>query len=140
MKVTEMETKAATPKWWLLYLTFPLLMGLFFLDSRLDIAAGAHELFQLSSVLVEFVLVQVWLRANASALRQMDDESYQTQITVIEFPATPGRDAARGTRPIVPAPDTEIKGVLSDTFEMETVDAGARHRGEVSQEVRKTRT
>jgi hypothetical protein len=125
------------PKWWQLYLTFPLLIGLFFLDTHLNVSVGEHQLVQFGSVLAEFLLVQVWLRANASALRQMDDEGYYTQITVTELPARHDRQAAGGRRPLLPAPEAEIKGVLSDTFEMEAVDAGSRSREKVPQEVHK---
>ena len=135
-----MRSNAVTPKWWQLYLTFPLLMGLFLLDSHLELSVGGHELFQFGSVLLEFVLVQVWLRTNASALRQMDDESYHTKITVIEIPGRDARDVSHGRRPLLPLPDAEIKGVLSDTFEMDYVEVGSRSHEEVPQEVNKART
>jgi hypothetical protein len=100
------------PKWWQLYLTFPCLLGMFLLDTRLHLSTGGHETIQLGSVFMEFVLVQVWLRLNARALRHMDNEVPGRTFRIIEMPpATP------------PVEPIEIKGVLGDTFEMDYVDA-----------------
>ncbi len=113
------------PKWWQLYLTFPLLMGLFLLDTHLNISTGGHEIVQLGSLFLEFGLVQVWLKSNGRALRHMDDEEISRTLRIIEIPpAMPGDSPERSQPLLLPRP-TEIPGVLSDTFEMDSVDAKA---------------
>lgn len=110
------------PKWWELYLTFPLLMGLFFLDSRLQLSAGGHELVQLGSLFLEFALVHLWLRANSSALSRMDDETYRRTITIITLPPRPRRESGDAVA-ILPRPPAELPGVLGDTLETDRIDA-----------------
>jgi len=111
------------PKWWQLYLTFPVLLGLFVLDTRLHLSTGGHEALQLGSLFLEFAVIQRWLHANASALNYMDDETYRRTITVIEFSPSPAAGIEGDARGAWVLPPIEIKGVLGDTFEMDTIDA-----------------
>ena len=110
------------PKWWQLYLTFPLLVGLFLLDTHLRLSTGGHEAVQLGSLFLEFALVQVWLRANSRALTYMDDEEFSRTIHVIEIPPFEQSEADGAVQPALPAPPIEIKGVLGNTFEMDYID------------------
>ncbi len=60
-----MSSNYARPKWWQLYLTFPLLIALFAVDSRLKISMRGHQAVQIVIVLLIYRLVHLWLRANA---------------------------------------------------------------------------
>ncbi len=112
------------PKWWQLYLTFPLLVGLFLLDMHLRLSTAGHEIVQLGSLFFEFGLVQAWLKANAGALSHIDEEEFSRTIRVIEIPPLP-REEEHNERPILALPPAGIAGVLGDTFEMNRVDANS---------------
>jgi hypothetical protein len=109
------------PNWWQLYLIFPLLILLFTVDNRLKISTRGHQAVQIGIVLLVFGLVHLWLRANSSALSQMDKAQYRGTVRVIQIP--PPQISETDKRPMLQLPDSEIKGVLSDTFEMDHSDA-----------------
>jgi hypothetical protein len=113
------------PKWWQVYLTLPLLIALFIMDSRLKISARGHQTIQIGIVLLVYGLIHLWLKANASALSKMDQEQVRGRIAVIQAPISqlPGADVRR--RPMFELPASEIKGVLSDTFDMDYMNAEA---------------
>ncbi len=132
-----MLSNEARPKWWQVYLTFPLLVGLFMLDNRLKLPSRGHQAVQIGIILLVYGLIHLWLKANASALSKMDQRQAQGRITVIQVPVSqlPGAEAQR--RPMFELPASEIKGVLSDTFDMDYMDAEVFPIDEVSQESKK---
>ena len=132
-----MSTNYARPKWWQLYLTFPLLIALFALDNRLKITTRGHQAVQIGIVLIVFGLVHLWLKANATALSRMDQRRLHQTVTVTRVPSyqLPGTNS--GKRPMFQLPDSEIKGTLSDTFEMDYIDAEIFTLDEVPQELNK---
>jgi hypothetical protein len=134
-----MVTKNAPPKakWWQLYISFPVLLGLFVLDTHLRLSDGGHEALQLGSLLLEFILIQRWLHANSSALNYIDDETYGRTITVIEVSPSPLAAFEGDARGAWLLPPLEIKGVLGDTFEMETMDASSKTAEEAVQSARR---
>ena len=120
-----MYPNKAHPKWWQLYLTFPLLIALFAIVNQLQLSTRGLEAVQIVIVLIAFEFVHLWLKANAKALSEIDQEQYGGRVTVIrvqpdQLPAT---DDENKKRPMFQLPGSEIKGVLSDTFEMDTIDA-----------------
>jgi hypothetical protein len=123
------------PKWWQLYLTFPLLIVLFVVENRLKISTRGHQAVQIGILLLIYGLVHLWLRANAAALSKMDRIQDHATFTVIEI--HPYQLSEKDKRSVFQLPDSEIKGVLSDTFEMEYIDAEAFPIDEVSQELNK---
>jgi hypothetical protein len=118
-----MSTSNPRPKWWQLYLTFPLLIILFVADSRLKISSRGHQAVQIAIVLLVFGLIHLWIRANSSALSRMDQEEYSGRITVIRIPSYQGTELDLENHAKLEPRASEIKGVLSDTFEMEYIDA-----------------
>lgn len=130
-----MSTRNLHPKWWQLYLTLPLLVVLFMGDSRLKISSGGHEAAQIGIVLLVYGLIYLWLKANAKALRYMDEAPYRSRATMIRVPVSPplGADSYQ----VFQLPESEIKGVLSDTFEMSYIDAEFSPVDNVSQEMNK---
>jgi hypothetical protein len=110
------------PKWWQLYLTFPLLIILFTVDGRLKISTRGHQAVQIGIVLLVFGLIHLWVKANSSALLHMDQEKYSGSITVIQIPAYQETELDMETHSKLEFPVSEIKGVLSDTFEMDYID------------------
>lgn len=130
-----MSSSNLRPKWWQLYLTFPLLIALFVLDARLKISTRGHQGVQIGILLLVYGLVHLWLKANASALSKMDQRPAQRTITVIRVPISQLPDEDQ--RPIFDLPASEIKGVLSDTFDVEYIDAKVSSIDEVSQELKK---
>jgi hypothetical protein len=131
-----MHSSNLRPKWWQLYLTFPLLIVLFVLDARLKISTRGHQAVQIAIVLLVFGLIHLWLRANATALSNIDQKEYG-RITVIRIPADPLPDSRAEEQTIPKFPASEIKGVLSDTFEMDYIDVDSFPLDEVSQELKK---
>ena len=130
-----MSSNYARPKWWQLYLTFPLLVVLFILEARLKISQLGHELLQLGILLLVYGLIHFWLKSNAKALSAMN------RVRVIRVPiihAYPLQDNEKRKRPIFQLSNSEIKGTLSDTFETDYIDAEfVSPIDEVAQELKK---
>ncbi len=114
-----MSQPTIRPRWWQLYLTLPLLLALFLVERRLRLSAGGHLAAQIGIVLLIYGLIDVWLRANARALSRADQD--ETHETIIISPI-PSRRLPHH-RPMFEFPDAEIKGTLSDTFEIDVIDA-----------------
>jgi hypothetical protein len=130
-----MSSKDIHPKWWQLYLVFPLLMALFAIDNRLRVSTRTHQVVQIGIVLIVFGLVHVWLKANSVALSRMDQVQYRGTVRVIRIP--PSQLSETDKQPMLQLPDSEIKGVLSDTFEMNYIDAESCPVEEIPQESNK---
>ena len=118
-----MSTNFARPKWWQVYLTFPLLIILFMADSRLKLTTRGHQAVQIGIILIVYGLVHLWLKANARALSNMDQGQFHGTVIVTRIPLHQLPDAKNDDRPMFKFPDSEIKGVLGDTFEMDYIDA-----------------
>jgi len=114
-----MKSTEKRPSWWKLYIIFPLLLALFTVDSRLKISARGHQAVQIAIVLIVFGLTQLWIKANSSALVKMDQRQYHGTYTVLEYP--PYQQIVSNKK--LQIPDTEVKGLLNDTFEMDNADA-----------------
>jgi hypothetical protein len=117
-----MTTNNFRPKWWQVYLTFPLLIALFMLDNRLKLSVRGHQTVQIGILLLVYGLVHLWLKANAMALSRMDQKQFHNTFTVIRIPPHQLPDTS-GKRPMYQFTNSEIKGILSDTFEMDFIDA-----------------
>ncbi len=76
-----MYSSNSNPKWWQFYLTFPLLIALFILDSRFRISTRGHQAVQIGIILLVYGLIHLWLKANRSALLQMDRQKTITDIS-----------------------------------------------------------
>jgi hypothetical protein len=118
-----MSSSNLRPKWWQVYLTLPVLITLFIMDSRLRISARGHQAVQIGIVVLIYGLIRLWIKANASAFLKMDQGQVHGRIVVIQPPGSqlPGADVRR--RSLFELSASEIKGVLSDTFEMDYMDA-----------------
>lgn len=114
-----MSNPIVRPRWWQLYLTLPLLLVLFLVERRLRLSAGGHLVAQIGIVLLIYGLIDMWLRANARALSHADHD--EIRETIIIDPIPPRRLPRH--RPMFEFPEAEIKGTLSDTFEIDVIDA-----------------
>ena len=132
-----MTTRTVHPKWWQVYLTFPLLVVLFMLDNRLKLSERGHQAMQIGIVLLVYGLVHIWLKANAKALSNMDQRQFHGTVTVTRVPSYQLPDAINNQRPMFQLPNSEIKGTLSDTFEMDYIDAEFISVDETPQELKK---
>jgi hypothetical protein len=69
-----MNARNRRPAWWQLWLLFPVLGILAFLDVRVPLSTAGHRIVETGMVLVIFGLVAVWLRINRMAmLSEMPD-------------------------------------------------------------------
>lgn len=113
----------ARPKWWQLYLTFPLLIVLFMADSSLKLSLRGHQAVQIGIIVLVFGSMYVWLKASAGALQNLDGRRDHITYTVIEIPPLELPDTQSRKRPLLQIPESGIKGILSDTFEIDVIDA-----------------
>jgi len=132
-----MTSSDARPKWWQLYLTFPLLIILFALDSHLKISTRGHQVVQIGILLIVYGLVHLWLKANSTALSRMDQRPYHGTVTVVRVPPYKLSDTGEDKSRVFCLPDSEIKGVLSNTFEMDYIDAEFIRADEEVEEAKK---
>ena len=116
-----MNTNYARPKWWQVYLTFPLLIALFMLDHRLELSQRGHIVVQIGILLLVYGLVHLWMNANSKALSGMDRRQYYGSVVVTRV--SPYQLTDTNKRPMFQLPNSEVKGILSDTFEMDYIDA-----------------
>jgi hypothetical protein len=110
------------PKWWQLYLTFPLLIVLFLMDARLRISTRGHQVVQIGILLLVYGLIHLWLRANAKALSNTNQRQADRRITVLRVPIPELPDADTEKTPLFELPVSEIKGLLGETYDVEYID------------------
>jgi len=132
-----MSTNDARPKWWQVYLTLPLLIALFMVDNRLKLSERRHQAVQIGIILFVYGLVHLWLKANTKALSNIDARQSHTTITVTRVPAYQLPKPMSNKRAMCQPVTSEIKGTLSDTFEMDYIDAEFFAVDEVRQELNK---
>lgn len=118
-----MSSKKRNPKWWQLYVMLPLLAGLFWPEIQAPLTETGHIIAQLGILCLIFGFVQLWMRANRSALMHMDEEQGHWRINAYEILLEQPRAAEdtenrTGTRPLLEIPASGVSGVLSDTFEL----------------------
>jgi hypothetical protein len=118
-----MTPSKISPKWWQLYLTFPLLLALFVMDSRLKISVRGHQAVQLGTILLVYGLIHWWMKANRSAFLQMERKQSARLFRVIEIPPAESPELGIERRSILQLSDSEIRGLLSDGMEMSYIDS-----------------
>ena len=118
-----MSSSNPRPKWWQLYLTFPLLIALFLVDHRLSLSQRGHMVLQIGILLLMYGLIHLWLNANATAFSKLDRDRYRGMNRVIRISLAELPDVDNKKPRILQLPDSEIKGMLGDTFEMDYIDA-----------------
>ncbi len=128
-----MYSSTSRPKWWQLYLTFPLLIALFLVEHHLSLSQNGHIAAQTGILLLIYGLVHLWLRANAAHLSSLHRRQYRGRVSVIRVPASQLPEANDDKQPLFQLPDSEIKGVLSSTFELGYIDADGFPVDEVSE-------
>jgi hypothetical protein len=77
-KGARMRSTKKRPSWWLLYLSLPMMIGLFLLAMRLPLSDTGHRFVELIIILIVFGSTSLWLKANTGALIQEDLERWQT--------------------------------------------------------------
>ena len=134
-----MSSNYARPKWWQIYLTFPLLIALFAVDNRLKLSVRGHQAMQIGIILLVYGLIYLWMKANAKVLSEMDRARYGGWVRVIQIPPYQLSDTNNVNKkhPMLQLPDSELKGILSDTFEMDYVDAQFLPVDEATQDLKK---
>jgi hypothetical protein len=87
-----MRKDGRRPSWWQLWLLFPVLGILAFLEVRASLSPAGHRVVEVAIILVVYGLVSVWLRANQAALlRESRDAVAQTRVeTIVYLPSEPG--------------------------------------------------
>jgi len=132
-----MYSRDVRPKWWQLYLVMPLLLLLFAMDNRLKLSVRGHQAVQIGIVLLVYGLVRLWLKANSSALTKADYRQYYGDVRVMRIPSPRLPDSNEDGKPMFRLSETEIKGVLDSTFEMDYIDAEFLPMNEILHELKK---
>ena len=68
------------PRWWLLYLTLPLMIGLLVLEGRLADPPIVHQILEFGIVIVCFGLMAVWVHASEGALLNEEFEKERWRL------------------------------------------------------------
>ena len=84
-----MYSKKQRPSRWLLYLSLPMMIGLFLLEMRLSLSDTGHRFAELIIVLIVFGSMSLWLKANTGALIQEDLERWHTALRTDSSPISP---------------------------------------------------
>ena len=126
-----MSSKARKPSWWQVYAMVLLLAALLLLEMRLSLTTTEHTFAQLGIVLLIYVFIHIWLRANQRALMGIDQEHREWQMRVYGIP--PAEQSAAdevgrriGQRPLFHLPKAGLKGMLGNTFEVDDFDQEPR--------------
>ena len=128
-----MHPHNANPKWWQVYFTMPLLAILFIAENRLKISSRGHEFVQIGIILLVYGLIHLWIKANSSTLSQLDRRQHHGRIMVIQIDPLQLPESGEEKRRLFKLPDSEVKGMLSSTFEMDYIETDSLSSDEVSQ-------
>ena len=132
-----MRSHTARPKWWQIYLTLPLLVTLFVADSKLKISSRGHQAVQIGIVLIVYGLIYLWIKANARAMREMDRQQYRQRIRVLQILPVRLPETNNENYPMLQLPTPEVKGMFSDTFEIDYIEAEVSPANEIPQITKK---
>jgi hypothetical protein len=132
-----MNPRSVRPTWWQVYLIVPLLIALFMLDGRLKLSQRGHQIVQLGILVFIYWLVHLWLVANERNLSHMEQRKFHGTVIITRAPFHRMANTGSDGSPTLQLPDSEIKGVLSDTFEMDYIDAECFTVDEVTHELNK---
>src|SRR5512133_68988 len=102
-----MNSSHTRPRWWQLYLTFPLLIALFVLDHRLQISMRGHQAVQIAIILLVYSLIHLWLKANARALSGIDQRQYYGRVMVVQIPPYQVSATGNDKQPMIQLPNSE---------------------------------
>lgn len=61
---------SSRPKWWLLYLLVPVVIGLFVMEGKSHLSNTGHSVDEIAIVVVACALVAIWLRFNEAGVRR----------------------------------------------------------------------
>jgi hypothetical protein len=111
------------PKWWQLYLTFPLLIALFVLDSHIRTSTRGREFLQTGIVLLVYGLIHLWLKANHSALTEEVPGQSVEIYKVIEIPPARSPELEGEKKSILQLSNSEIHGLLENGMKISYTDA-----------------
>ena len=64
-----MFSKISRPRWWLLYLLLPVLVGLLVIEIKIPISEVGHRIVEVGIVVLIFGLIELWLRGNDANIR-----------------------------------------------------------------------
>lgn len=64
-----MFSKISRPKWWLMYLLLPVLIGLLVIEIEIPISEVGHRVVEVGIVVLIFGLIELWFRANDANIR-----------------------------------------------------------------------
>ena len=132
-----MNSSNSRPKWWRLYLTFPLLVALFVIDGRLKISNPGHQAVQIGVLLFIYSLVLLWLKANSIALSQTDRKHYSKRIMIVSVAPLGLNKTDHKNQSMSIYSDLEVNGLLSNTFEMGDLDTTAVSIDEIPEPLKK---
>jgi hypothetical protein len=92
---------------------------------------------QLGIILLVYGLIHLWVKANQAALSNMDQRQFDRTLRVPRIPLYQLPDTKTDDRPMFQYPNSEIKGTLSDTFEMDYIDAEFLPMDEAAENLKK---
>jgi hypothetical protein len=118
-----MPDNTVRPKWWLLYLIFPLLIMLFVLDHYLDLSQGGHSAVQIGTILLIYGLVTKWIKTNPGALFETNQKQYDESIVVTGAQTYHMPEIMSNPHPNIRLPRPGLNGTLRDTFGMDPGEA-----------------
>jgi hypothetical protein len=95
-----MQTKPSRPRWWVLYLVLPLMIGLFLWETRAPLSLGEHRAAEIGIILFIFSLVWLWLKVNSGALIAEEQEERRQGLRRALEPArpSPARDVLAASK------------------------------------------
>ncbi len=67
------------PQWWQVFLTLPVLIGLFVLLIRMHLQEPVNTLAQLGILVLAYGFIQLWIRANRAAFMGLEEEGVMRQ-------------------------------------------------------------
>jgi hypothetical protein len=105
--------------------------GLFWPETRAPLTETEHILAEIGIVVLIFGSVQLWLRANRSALMQIDQPEAGWSVKLHEVPEAQLRalheaEDRVGSRPEPQIPASEIPGVLETAIQTAAPDGESR--------------
>jgi len=128
-----MYGKKQRPSWWLLYLSLPMMIGLFLIEMHLSLSDTGHRLAELIIILVVYGSISLWLKANTGALIQEDLERWRAALRTDSSPISPQSvRIVRGNGNLNRQPRRVQESIFRRLARLASMISGFFHRRETS--------